>query len=34
MGKAYPPEKLATRTFWITMAGSVAFIGTVFIFVL
>jgi hypothetical protein len=34
MGKAYPPEDLAFRTFLITMAGVGAFIAVVFLFIL
>lgn len=34
MAKEYSPEELATRTFMISMAGVVAFIAIVFIFIL
>lgn len=34
MGKAYPPEELATRIFYISMAGIGAFCAAVAIFVL
>lgn len=34
MAKAYTPDDLADRTFWITMAGIAAFIAVVFIFIL
>lgn len=34
MGKTYPPEDLAFRTFLITMAGVGAFIAVVFLFIL
>jgi len=34
MAKAYPPDELASRTFWVTMAGVCAFIAIVFIFIL
>jgi hypothetical protein len=34
MAKAYPPDELAQRTFWITMAGVFAFIAAVFLFIL
>lgn len=34
MAKEYTPEELATRTFMISMAGVVAFIAIVFIFIL
>jgi len=34
MAKEYSPDELATRTFMISMAGVVAFIAIVFIFIL
>lgn len=34
MAKAFPPEELAWRTFSISMAGVLAFIASVFIFVI
>ena len=34
MAKAYTPDDLADRTFWISMAGIAAFIAIVFIFIL
>ena len=34
MGKTYEAEELATRTFFISMAGVSAFIAVVFIFIL
>ena len=34
MGKAYSAEKLAKRTFWITMVAVGAFIAVVFLFIL
>ena len=34
MAKEYTPDDLATRTFWISMAGIGAFIAVVFIFIL
>jgi hypothetical protein len=34
MAKAYEPEDLAKRIFYITMAGVGAFIAVVFIFIL
>ena len=34
MAKAYSPDDLAARTFWITMAGLIAWILAVFIFIL
>jgi hypothetical protein len=34
MGKAFPADELATRTFIITMAGVGAFIAAVFLFIL
>ena len=34
MSKAYKPEELASRTFYVSMAGVCAFIAMVFIFVL
>jgi len=34
MGKAFPSDELATRTFAITMAGVLAFIAVVFLFIL
>ncbi len=34
MAKEYPPEELASRTFWISMAGIGLFIASVFVFVL
>jgi hypothetical protein len=34
MGKAYPPDELARRTFVASMAGVLAFIAVVFIFIL
>ena len=34
MAKAYSSDDLATRTFWISMAGVSAFIAVVFIFIL
>ena len=34
MAKAFPPDELATRTFYISIAGIAAFIACVFIFVL
>ncbi len=34
MAKAYPPEELAKRVFYITTAGVSAFIAVVFIFIL
>ena len=34
MAKEYPPDELASRTFWISMTGIGLFIATVFVFVL
>ena len=34
MAKEYSPDELATRTFMISVAGVVAFIAIVFIFIL
>ena len=34
MGKTYSPDDLVARTFWITMAGVIAWILAVFIFIL
>ncbi len=34
MAKAYSPEDLALRTFVITIAGVLAFIAVVFVFIL
>ena len=34
MGKAYPSDELATRVFVISIAGVLAFIAVVFIFIL
>ena len=34
MAKEYSPEALASRTFWITIAGVSSFIAAVFLFVL
>ena len=34
MAKAYPPEELAKRIFYLSMAGIGAFIAVVFIFIL
>jgi hypothetical protein len=34
MGKAYSADELAQRTFWISMAGVLTFVATVFFFVL
>ncbi len=34
MAKAYPPEELAARIFYISMVGVGAFIAAVFMFVL
>lgn len=34
MGKEYPSEELATRTFLISMAGVGLFIAVVFVFIL
>jgi len=34
MGKAYPADELATRTFRVSIAGVVTFIAVVFIFIL
>ena len=34
MGKAYEPEKLASRTFYVSMAGVCALIAIVFLFIL
>ncbi len=34
MGKAYPPDELAHRTFLVSMAGVCAFIAVVFLFIL
>ena len=34
MGKSYPAEELATRTFRVSMAGVFLFIAVVFIFIL
>lgn len=34
MAKAFPPDELAWRTFSISIAGVLAFIAAVFIFVL
>ena len=34
MGKAYPPDELAWRTFVVSMVGVVAWIATVFVFIL
>ena len=34
MARAYPPEELAKRIYYITMAGVSAFIAVVFIFIL
>ncbi len=34
MGKAYPPEELAYRVFYVSMAGIASFIAVVFLFIL
>jgi hypothetical protein len=34
MGKAYKPEELASKIFYVSMAGVLAFIAMVFVFVL
>ena len=34
MGKAYPPDELAWRTFVVSMVGVIAWIATVFVFIL
>ena len=34
MGKAYPADELAKRTFTVSIAGVAAFIAVVFIFIL
>ncbi len=34
MAKTYEPDDLATRTFAISMAGVIAFIAVVFLFIL
>jgi hypothetical protein len=34
MAKAYEPDQLATRTFFVSIAGIAAFIAVVFIFIL
>jgi hypothetical protein len=34
MGKAYEPEELASKTFYVSMAGVCAFIAIVFLFIL
>jgi len=34
MAREFPSEELATRTFLISMAGVLAFIATIFIFVI
>lgn len=34
MAKAYPPDDLAARVFWITMVGVIAWILAVFLFIL
>jgi hypothetical protein len=34
MGKAYPPDELAWRTFVVSMIGVIAWIATVFVFIL
>ena len=34
MGKAYPPDELANRIFYISMAGIGCFIAVVFLFIL
>jgi hypothetical protein len=34
MGKAYPPDELAWRTFVVSMVGVIAWILTVFVFIL
>ncbi len=34
MAKAYPPEELGRRAFWITMALVIAWIGSSFAFVI
>jgi len=34
MGKAYPSDELATRTFYVSMVGVGAFIVCVFLFIL
>jgi hypothetical protein len=34
MGKAFPADELATRTFAITIAGVLTFIAVVFLFIL
>lgn len=34
MAKAYPPNELASRAFFISMAGIGAFVAAVFIFIL
>ncbi len=34
MAKAYPPEELAKRVYYITLAGVGSFIAAVFIFIL
>ena len=34
MATEWPPDELALRTFWISMAGVGAFIAVVFLFIL
>jgi hypothetical protein len=34
MGKEYGPDELAYRTFFVSMAGVVAFIAVVFLFII
>ncbi len=34
MGKAYKPEELAYRIFYVSMAGIASFIAVVFLFIL
>jgi hypothetical protein len=34
MGKTYPPDELAWRTFVVSMVGVIAWIATVFVFIL
>jgi hypothetical protein len=34
MGKAYSPDELARRTFVVSIAGVLAFVAVVFIFIL
>jgi hypothetical protein len=34
MAKAYPPEELAARIFYISIAGVLSFVAAVFMFIL